>query len=565
MSQTLVTPHPDAGRRHLEVIGESAVTQAEALTRLFEACQTVLRLCPDLSVLAIRWMHFKHPLHPVQESLLRDHGLTDQPCGRDTRLAREATPRRGRVALLQGLGRCLRYAVYLSAQLVYLRVRWWRQIRAVRSQAFALVAKTCCFARERFADGCDLYYGDLPLRVAQRGIRMLVLAGDVLDRRWGAFAATQMATEPVWRVPELCLLHPLTPLRLMAHQLVSAMRLRRLVKRLEDPLLRDIALRASYDCLIPDTAFAALNFWMAKRAVQIWHPTAFITFYEGHAWERCAWKGVKAADPSCRTVGYQHAMLFQESLSLTAPVHEGITADLPDAVLCLGQEPLALMRPGYQATAVQLLRFGSLRYACRRTDRPAQIGRRTVLVIPEGLASEAGALFAFAYECAKRLPAYRFIFRMFPNVPLPAVEAAVQTYRAHQPNILLSEAADIQEDYEQSSILLYRASTSVLGAVLNGLLPIWVYVQTLTNTDPLYMMEGWRKRCAHSEEFVDVVEAYEQTPPEQRAREWQAAADYLARYAEPLEERAIDEFLSWLLRGSSVNHGAGRQGAKAGR
>src|SRR3989338_606931 len=46
--------------------------RSPTLEQLAQALETTFRFCPELPVLAIRWMHLKHPLHEVQERLL--HG-----------------------------------------------------------------------------------------------------------------------------------------------------------------------------------------------------------------------------------------------------------------------------------------------------------------------------------------------------------------------------------------------------------------------------------------------------------------------------------------------------------
>ena len=120
----------------------------------------------------------------------------------------------------------------------------------------------------------------------------------------------------------------------------------------------------------------------------------------------------------------------------------------------------------------------------------------------------------------------------------------MRTYCARRPNVVVSDRPDIQDEYSRSSIVLYRASTAVLGAVLNGLRPVWVFREGLTNTDPLYRMKTWRRTCRSPEEFVTLMEDEERIPPDQREAEWRDAADHLAPYAEPVEDDAIDAWLS---------------------
>lgn len=502
-----------------------------SLERLAEVLERVRRMCPHLAVWAIRWMYLKHPLHPIQKALMRGEG--------------SASALRQMPSWFWLVSRCVWYAGSLSVRLVFLRVLMRRELPVLKRQSFDLVARTCCRGTHQLPDGRDFYYGDLHLRLAQRHVRMLLLCGDVLDSPWRTFAKSQVAVGPVWKLPELCLVNPLAPIHMLWNQLLSARRLSRLARRLDDPLTQAVATFAARDCLLPDTTFAALTFWAAKAAVRTWHPRAFLTFYEGHAWERCVWWGVKTADASCRTVGYQHAMVFRESLSLVAPSVDGYGRSVPDIVLCLGQAALELLRAGHAQHSVQLLRFGSFRHlTSEHSPGPQHPNRRTVLVTPEGIVSETGALFAFAAACARRLPAYTFILRMFPGTTMPGMMQTVKQDLAQLPNLVLSDRADIQDDYKRSSIIMYRGSSSVLYGTLKGLLPVYVHIDSLVDADPLYMLTSWRRRCATPEEFTAIVEAHEGMPDHERAAEWDGVAAYLRQYVEPVGEGAIEALLA---------------------
>ena len=138
-----------------------------SLERLSEALRSARRLCPDLPVLAIRWMHLKHPIHPIQEELLRgDEGATGR--GSD-----------GVAGSLRRMGLCILYAVYLCFLLLRLRFILRREMGLLSRQDFDLVGKSWSFGTDLPADGNDFYYGDLQRRLSDRGVRFLLLSSDV--------------------------------------------------------------------------------------------------------------------------------------------------------------------------------------------------------------------------------------------------------------------------------------------------------------------------------------------------------------------------------------------------
>jgi len=98
------------------------------LERLADALEAVVRECPTLPVVAIRWMYVKHPLHEVQRRLLHEHG-----------------EQRGGLRLLRRLLQSAACAVFLSCRLLGLRLLLRRPMAAMTRERFDLIAKTCCF------------------------------------------------------------------------------------------------------------------------------------------------------------------------------------------------------------------------------------------------------------------------------------------------------------------------------------------------------------------------------------------------------------------------------------
>lgn len=521
--------------------------RAEALARLSEALHAVVEMCPALPVVAIRWMRLKHPLHEVQEALLRK-----PDGGNGTHLGRRM--RWNRLAL-QGvwrLARCAMYAAYLSVHLARLRLLLWRQIGALRRQEFHVVARTVCFESSPARDRGDFYFGSLQERLAARGVRMLLLCGDGTGGRWLTFAKGHVATSGLCRLPELALVHPLAPIQMAGRQIRSFFSLLTNGRRLSDPFIREVNRLASLECLSQETALTGLLCWVGQAAVRIWHPQAFMTLHEGHAWELCLRLGVKTQDPSCRTVGYQHTMVFRESVALTAPSDTARAWTVPDLVLCLGRTPLELMRAGHERFRARMLRFGSFRYRAPRTHTLADRRRRTILVTPEGIPSEVGILFDFVSRCARRLPSYAFLLRCHPQVPMAQALKLSPAGLADQPNVMLSEEASIEDDFARASVLLYRGSSSVMYGILHGLLPVYLRAGG-SDRDPLYALQAWRHRCATPEELAVLLEQYEHAAQDAVEAEWTSALRYVNDYTGPVDDGAVDALLTSLgLKGSSA-------------
>ena len=504
--------------------------------RLVAALNNVRQSCPTLPVLSIMWMHPKHPIHDVHEVL-----MGRRPAARVSGLLRRIAASNWRALRLPA---CAANAVRLSFKLAFLRARERRKIDVLRRRTFDIVAKTWCFGLQRPSGDNDFYYGDLQQRFARRGKRMLLLCGDTNAGEWQTFADAILASQDSERIPELCLASPLAPLIMFRLQLQSSRTLRGMAAHATDPLVERVARMASLDVLSPTVTQTGLFFWIGQEVVRTWRPRAVITLYEGHGWEKCMWWGAKSQDPACKTIGYQHSVVFPEALSLTRPFVDVKERSVPDLVLSLGEATCNLMRPGHEEHNSRVIPFGTFRYDGRFAGSAAPAGRRYVLVIPEGLPFEIKTLFKFAYECARLLPSYTFVLRCHPNYPIAEALSDLGLNVLDLPNVQASDRKDIHADFAKSSIVLYRGSSAVLYGVLAGLFPVYLHADEKFDSDPLYALQSWRKVCSTPEQFAELVDDYENMSAAKRDVEWQTAATYVSEYAVPVDEQRLDAFLA---------------------
>lgn len=516
-------------------VSGSSLPTASSLQPLDEALRSIRQRLPDLAVLAIHWLHLKHPLQAAQRRILHEDGKAP---------VRGWLERSVRAAgdVVWAFGRCIAHALYQSGVSIGLRAMLRRETAALRDARVDVIVKTWSFSTARQDEDGDFYYGDLQRRLAHRGVRVLLLCGDAARGNWRAFARAHASADEHPRLPERYFVPSWAPLMMAGRQAIASVRLRLLARRTPDPVGRQACRLASLEVLSPQTTRNGLYYWIAKRVVGHWHPRALITLYEGHAWEKCMWWGAKAADPACRTVGYQHTVILGDDLSLIRPYVDIRARSIPDVVLCLGEVTRQMIQEHERHGAV-LLPFGSFRFRAERAHHPADPALRTVLVTPEGLAAEVQAMFAFAAECARRLPTHTFVLRAHPALPMERALRLVDVNLAREPNVILSDRPTIEEDFRRTSLLLYRGSSSVLYAVLGGLRPVYLDLDPLVSSDPLHNLGAWRRACRTSEEFVEIARRHESAPKEDLEQEWRAAAAHVDRYTGPVSESAIDRLL----------------------
>jgi hypothetical protein len=469
------------------------------------------------------WMQVKHPVDPVQQALIAE-GETTSRAVRPLAAAAQAA------ALLA-------YAGYATVRLVALRWRLRRHLSALRRRTFDLVAKTWSFGADPPPGADDFYYGSLQHRLAERGVRLLLLSGDAR----GSWRHAPTASPS--HLSELCLVPLWAPLAVAFQQMGTWARLVPLATRETRPLVRRVARRALDECLSRHISAAGLHHRIAARAVRRWRPRAFLTLYEGHGWERNILRAVKAADPSCLTVGYQHTVIHPNNVALREPAPETLESPRPDVVLCLGTRPQGILQPAHPHA--RLVAFGTFR-SQGHVAKPPRPSARRVLVLPEGRAEEEVPLFDRALEVAALLPDHRFVLRCHPLRGDGA--AYIRGLRLRRdpdglPNVVLAPPGPIEPDFEAASAVMYYASSSVFYAVRYGLKPVHVRDGYGYEVDPLFELTGWREAADSADDVARILRRFAGTDAARADAEWRPTCDYVVSYATPVNDASLDGLL----------------------
>lgn len=502
--------------------------------RLVKRMYAVRKLCPRLGLLGVSTLHPRHSLPADQMRLMEElQGLRKKP---------------GRPSWALLIGQWLWCALFASREtlrLAILRIQCRGILKRIQRIPAGVIMKTWRFSDEPLNGTPDFYYGTLPRQLLARGIECLLLCGDARGGFHPMFAKATLGEADVRSVPEASLIPLWAPLWTVFRQAGVALVLRRLAARVRDPRLAAVCRMACVNSVQPATMRHNLYFYVARSAVRIWKPRAFLSLYEGQPWETAARHGVKAADPACVTVGYQHTVVMPHSMQLLRPRQDSWECAIPDLVLCLGEATQRMMSPGHGIQKNnRLIVFGSYRRP-QIDDAPAKPHpeRCTVLVLPEGIMSEAQLLFRQALEVACRMRDHRFIFRCHPVLPFDAIQPSLPPERLRLPNVEISRLPSILADFDRSSVVLYRGSSSVFYAVLRGLKPVYLHRRGLVDIDPLFEMTPWKARVSNTDELEALLREYAADGSRDLSEGWDSAFRYVNDYTVPVDEGAVDRLV----------------------
>lgn len=408
------------------------------------------------------------------------------------------------------------------------------------------VAKTWVYPKREGAEDKDFYYGHLQKSLKEKNFRLFMLCGNPMETDWLLFASKIAKQSKQDRIPDFCLIAPYHVFQMAFFQIMVSFRLLCSAIFEKEARMRLLLRYAACDCLRSQTLLNGLHFWMGKKAAALWRPKTFLTLYEGFAWEKCLWKGVRAIHPLCKIVGYQHTVILSRTLELRGP-SPAAKECLPDVVLCLGDRTLQMIKPSHGEQKVKLLSFGSFRFPSEqlllKEPKPA-VAR--VLVLPEGTLSEAILLFNVAMEAAVTLKNHSFIFRLHPLLSADMVKPFLKKQVENLGNVHFSKAKKIEDDFASCSALLYRASSASLYGVLNGLKPFYWKQGGEENIDPLFELKAFREEVSSVQELEDQLVDYEKVSVEKSLSDWQIAAKYVQEYTIPVSERSIQNALESL-------------------
>ena len=267
-------------------------------------------------------------------------------------------------------------------------------------------------------------------------------------------------------------------------------------------------------------------------------PAVVVTMYEGHAWERCVFRGARRALPKIKCVAYQHTILRQTTHALRRSLGKALD---PDVVMCMGEITRDELDAGRTLPHTRFIVAGTHRRQEDTSVPDAPVTRDVCLVLPEGISEEARFLFSFALETARMRPQTTFIFRSHPLLP---VEQGIAELLGDQPlpaNVEASVGRPFEADLDRAGSILYRGSSTVLYGILRGLKAYYVNRIGELNLDPLYNLEHWRQNLTRPDQLADAMEADLTGPADERRREWEVAVSYSQRYTMAEQPSAIDE------------------------
>jgi len=249
-----------------------------------------------------------------------------------------------------------------------------------------------------------------------------------------------------------------------------------------------------------------------EKLIKIYCPKIAVVSFEGHCWEKIVFNICKLVkEKNIKIAAYQHGGVINNQFSINRRYLKNYN---PEYILTSGNKNLSFFSKFfYENTKNQLFEIGSNRSCSfNKKDILNKIfnNKKNInncLVIPEGTNEETKILFGFAYKLAESNPKIKFILRAHPQINIKIFIKKFFIFNKYKflKNIIFSENS-FQHDLKRSQILLYRGSTGVVTAMLNGLIPVY-YKQPNEdiNIDPIFKLKKFKKIISNKNDFSNIL------------------------------------------------------------
>ena len=328
----------------------------------------------------------------------------------------------------------------------------------------------------------EFYYGPIPKELANMGYSVAIAYVNMTDVS-SAILAKQLPRDAIHRLIFTNTIGIYDEIKMVSKVFKERKRLKTLGKSESLNFFKRVLLTASRESISPRTIFSLRIGRQVARLISKMTAKSLITIHEGHGWERVVFANARAVCNTINCIAYQHAVLFRLQHAIFRPLDKRY---LHDQIIASGLTSFVRLSNKFMNSDIIIRLGGSVRSAEYPKPKFEQVTSqfKRCIVLPEGIIEECNILYSFVLACAALSPRTEFIFRLHPSVTFEKLKGIVGRNAVSAPNVYLSTRS-LSEDLVKCNYALYRGSSSIVNAVCNGLIPIYLSQPNELTIDPL--------------------------------------------------------------------------------
>ena len=265
----------------------------------------------------------------------------------------------------------------------------------------------------------------------------------------------------------------------------------------KDNLKKKIFYNAANSSISVETSHAIRIGRQVEQIIKKARPKILLITFEGYSWERVAIYFSKKTKKKIKCIGYLHSAIFKNQHSIFRTLNKDYD---PDIIFLSSENMKRQYNKMSKNMSLNTFSLGSLK---KDNNKKLVIRGKACLVLPEGIFEESKLMLDFVLECANQNPKVKFIFRLHPIIKVSSLLKTFK-YKLKIPNNVVISSNSLDEDIKLSKVVVYRGSTSVINAISNGLIPIYLDLGESFSIDPLFDYIHGKFIISKAQEFNNI-------------------------------------------------------------
>ena len=245
-----------------------------------------------------------------------------------------------------------------------------------------------------------------------------------------------------------------------------------------------------------------------KKILESIKPRICVVSFEGNCWEKIVFELCKKINKDCKNIGYQHGGIIKNQHHIKRKYNENFN---PDYILTSGKYNRKIFSKLIKPH--KIIEIGSNRHYHIKKDKLflklKKFKDKNCLILPEGTYYETKVMFDFSYALAKKYKDWNFILRTHPQINMEKFIKNYYIFSKYKKlkNFIFSSNS-FDKDILKSTHVLYRGSTGVISAILNGLIPIYLKLpREKLNLDPIFGLKKFKYNLSNIHSFRSIVKS----------------------------------------------------------
>lgn len=478
---------------------------------LCEACDKVLLSDPQITRIAIPWLHVlnEHPLNLVKYKDI---------------LLKNPKP-----------SYSFKSALYQFSSLW--KSKGIKKSKSTEKQVTDVLFISHLLNEGQIGNSEDFYFGNLPEILKEKGIKsnLVLINHTSKDLSEMSSCWSSEVTSRFILAKSLSIRGEFTIRRKLRQE---SKLLRRSAASINDELQKRVSYFAAQEAVSVSTISTMRIFLQVQELCERFKPKAIVVTYEGHAWERLVFSAGRASRSDIKCIGYNHSILFPKQHAALRPLNSSFD---PDIILTAGDITQRHFQRHFPQASVYSM--GIHRRMNAVTPNTVSDRQNNCLVIPDGSNLEVVFMFDFAISAAKLNPDINYIFRLHPVISKDQLLLEYPRFASLPINIELSNRS-ISEDFNLCRWAIYRGSNASIYAVISGLRPFYIKKDDELPIDCLFEVNSWKKVVSHPEGLIIQIQNDIHAEHDALEAEAKETQDYCNSFFKPLNEDLLLELLN---------------------